>query len=35
MSWRTRRLMLGPTVASHERLCLVHQAMVVAEAAES
>ena len=35
MNWRTRRLMLGPTVASHEHLCLVHQAMLVVEAIES
>jgi len=35
MSWRTRRPMLGPTVASPERLCLVYQAMLVVEATES
>ncbi len=34
MSGRTRRPMLGSTVASHERLCLVDQAMLVVEAAE-
>ena len=35
MSWRTRRPMLGPTVAGHERLCFVYQATLVVEAAES
>ena len=35
MGWGTRRPMLGPTVASPERLCLVYQAMLAVEAAES
>ncbi len=35
MSWRTRRIMLGLTVAAHERICVVYQAMCVVEAVES
>jgi hypothetical protein len=35
MSRRTRDLMLDLTVAAHERICVVYQAMCVVEAVES
>ena len=35
LSWRTRYLMRDLTIAAHERICVVHQAMCIVEAAES
>jgi hypothetical protein len=34
MSWRSRHMMLDLTVAAHERICVVYQAMCVVQAAE-
>ena len=35
MSWRSRHMMLDLTVAAHERICVVYQAMCIVQAAES